>query len=290
MNFRQTMNPNSFSVNKPILPVSVVVPCFRCEQTIQRAVNSIVVQTQLPKEVILVDDASDDDTLAILMELQNRYDKSWIHVIRLKNNSGPSAARNAGWAVATQPYIAFLDADDAWHPRKLEIQFGWMQAHPQVAMTGHNCTVVRSEVQDFTLPECWHAKSVIPYRFLLFSGLTGFPTPSIILRRNLPYRFEPKKRHSEDYLFKLQIVLDGNDTWRLELPLVYLYKERYGEKGQTANLWKMEKGQLDTYRRLRAERRISWVVAIVLSVVSLLKYFRRVVLVYLRNRNKHKRL
>lgn len=271
-------------MNKTFLPISVVIPCFRCAHTIQRAINSIVSQTQLPKEVILVDDASDDNTIDVILELQNHFDKSWIHVIRLEHNGGPSVARNTGWEAATQPYIAFLDADDAWHPRKLEIQYGWMSAHPHVAMTAHNCTVVLSGNTDLTLHDSWHVTPIRAYRFLLLSGVYGFSTPSIILRRNLPYRFEPNKRHSEDYLFKLQIILDGNDVWRLELPLVYIFKQRYGEKGQTADLWKMEKGQLNTYWQLRAERRISWIEAIVLSLFSLLKYIRRVVIVYKRKR------
>ncbi|KKO20949.1 MAG: glycosyltransferase family 2 protein [Candidatus Brocadia sp.] len=277
-------------MNKPTAPISVVIPCFRCAQTIQRSVDSVAAQTHLPKEVMLVDDASDDDTLNVIMKLQNRYDKNWIRVVKLEHNGGPSVARNTGWEVATQPFIAFLDADDAWHPRKLEIQFGWMLAHPHVAMTVHNCTVVLSGMPDLTLPDTWRATPVIPYRFLLFSGRDGFSTPSIIMRRNLPYRFEPMKRHSEDYLFKLQIVLDGNETWRLELPLVFLYKARYGERGQTADLWKMEKGNLDTYWRLQAERRISWVLTIVLCAFSLLKYLRRVIVVYRRKckRNAYK--
>lgn len=281
------MNTETLPMNKPVLPISVVVPCFRCEQTIQRAIKSIAGQTQTPREVLLVDDASDDNTFPTLLKLQNQYEKGWIHVIRLEQNSGPSVARNAGWEAATQPYIAFLDADDAWHPRKLEIQYGWMQTHPHVVMTGHTCRVVR-ETPNLALSESWCALPVKPYHLLLCSGAFGFPTPSIIVRRSLAIRFEPGKRRSEDYLFKLQTVLGGHATWRLEIPLVYLYKARYGERGQSADLWKMEKGQLDTYWRLRTENHIGWSAAVSLSVISFLKYVYRMILVQLRRFKKNR--
>ena len=55
------------------VPVSVVIPCFRCETTIARAINSIAQQTRKPAEVILVDDASRDSTLEFLHDLASRY-------------------------------------------------------------------------------------------------------------------------------------------------------------------------------------------------------------------------
>jgi len=130
------------------VPVSVVIPCYCCEDTIERAVVSVMSQTALPGEVILVDDASPDHgrTLSKLQELQERFrDKTHIEIIALKNNSGPSVARNAGWGTATQPYIAFLDADDAWHTQKLEIQYEWMKEHPEIALTGHKCLWLKED-------------------------------------------------------------------------------------------------------------------------------------------------
>lgn len=129
------------------VPVSVVVPCYCCEGTIERAVDSVMKQTALPAEVLLVDDASPDQgrTLNKLRQLQGRFrDKTHIEVIALKNNGGPSVARNAGWEAATQPYIAFLDADDAWHPQKLEIQYEWMKEYSEVVLTGHGDKVYRA--------------------------------------------------------------------------------------------------------------------------------------------------
>lgn len=100
--------------------ISVVVPCYQCAKTIEQTIASIAAQTCLPSEVILVDDCSGDDTLQKLTHVKNSYPDGWIKVLSLITNSGPGAARNAGWKSATQPYISFLDADDVWLPVYIE--------------------------------------------------------------------------------------------------------------------------------------------------------------------------
>src|SRR5574340_1082572 len=115
-------------------PVSVVIPCYCCSETIGRALVSIASQTMLPQEVILVEDASPDggETLGKLRHLAGEYGETFIvKVIALKENCGAGSARNRGWEAAGQPYIAFLDADDAWHPKKIELQYSWMCEHPE---------------------------------------------------------------------------------------------------------------------------------------------------------------
>lgn len=110
-----------------IAKLSVIIPCYRCASTIERSVASIASQTMLPAEVILVDDKSNDTTIDKLRQLKDLYKNDWIKIISLPVNSGPSVARNTGWDAATQDYIAFLDADDSWHHKKIEIQYNWMK-------------------------------------------------------------------------------------------------------------------------------------------------------------------
>ena len=69
-------------------PVSVIIPCFKCAETIERAIDSIAKQTLIPHEVILVNDASPDNTIDILKKLQNIYGKEWIKIIDLKKMLG----------------------------------------------------------------------------------------------------------------------------------------------------------------------------------------------------------
>lgn len=261
-------------VNKmSIAPVSAIVPCYRCADTIERAVTSVVSQTQRPYELILVDDASGDDTLKMLQNLRDRFGTDWINVIPLPQNGGPSLARNKGWEMATQPYIAFLDADDAWHPCKIEIQHNWMKNHPNVALTGHDCIWIKSDEFSYTdLPREWKAWHISPRHLLLSNKL---PTRSVMLRRDIPLRFELTKRYSEDYLLWLQIVLSGYDAWRLELPLAYLFKAPYGEGGLSSDLLKMERGELDTYHGLHKTNLINKWVYLFFSVISIIKFLRR---------------
>ena len=116
------------------VPVSVIIPCYRCADTIKRALGSVIAQTLPPEEIILIDDFSNDDgvTLTTLNYLRQMHQKTSIKIVLLDKNSGPGSARNAGWKEASQPYLAFLDADDSWHPKKLEIQYQWMVAHGRI--------------------------------------------------------------------------------------------------------------------------------------------------------------
>lgn len=97
--------------------VSVVIPAYNRERTILRAVRSIMEQTLSPAEVILVDDASTDETVSVLGQAC-----SAVRVIRMPHRSGAQAARAAGIRAATGDWVAFLDSDDWWLPQKLEWQ------------------------------------------------------------------------------------------------------------------------------------------------------------------------
>ena len=257
-------------------PVSVIIPCYECANTIERAVVSVARQSYRPAELIMVDDASNDLTLQKLFELKKRYGEEWIKVIHLEGNSWPAVARSVGWETATEKYLAFLDADDAWHPRKIEIQYNWMAHHPDVVLTGHRCLLIRNnEVADCTLPENWRAFRVKPLCLLISNQ---FHTRSVMLLRQLPYRFNTNKRFSEDYLLWLEIVLNSNVAWYLDLPMGYFYKALFGEGGLSGSLLNVEKGELDTYWRLHRQGLLSSFSTLCLTIFSLAKHLRRVVI------------
>ena len=262
------------------VPVSVIIPCYRCEDTIERAVDSVIAQTMLPAEIWLVDDASNDDgmTRNSLEKLHYRYsDLLRFEVVFLEANGGPSVARNTAWDRSTQDLLAFLDADDVWHPRKLEIQYGWMASHPSIVLTAHAVNQF-GEKNDMHLPSTseiagyQNIRQVTPHQLLRSNCL---PTRSIMVRRELSYRFEADKRRSEDYLLWLQIAFDGYAVWRLELPLASSFKAPYGEAGLTADLWNMEKGELDTFLRLHRQGHINGALLYAASAFSLIKFVRR---------------
>lgn len=273
-----------FEADVNIALVSVVIPCYCCADTIERAVESVMAQTMLPTEVWLVEDDSGDGgrTLAKLRQIQRCYNETVnIEVIPLLMNSGPAGARNAGWDASTQPYIAFLDADDAWHPQKLEIQYCWMRDHPNVAMTGHDWLWVQSSKPNHVLETGLRAQQV-SRRKQLFSN--RFLTPTVMLCRELSYRFPEGKKRDEDGELFLSIVLDGHSAWRLELPLTYLYKAPFGESGLSGDLWEVQKAVLGTYWHQVREGRLTFKVFVLLVPWLLAKHLRRLVIATARRR------
>ena len=258
-------------------PVSVIIPCYRCANTIKRALDSIMAQTLLPEEIILVDDFSNDqnETVALLESLKNLYYKTNIKIVQLDKNSGPGSARNAGWKQASQPYLAFLDADDSWHPKKLKIQYQWMVEHPDAVLSGHQSLKLSAQQILPTLPDNFAVTRINKYS-LLFSN--RFPTRSVMLKRDVSFRFVPEKRYAEDYLLWLTIVFNGQSAWFLNGAMTYSYKDDFGESGLTGDLWKTQLGVLDTYQQIYNTGFISMVMFILVSSLSLCKYLRRLII------------
>lgn len=109
-------------------PVSVIIPTFNRALLLGRAVESVLRQTVQCSELIIVDDGSTDDTLLLLEKLSNQA-KCSVKVCS-RENRGPAAARNLAITRAKFPFVAFLDSDDHWHRRKLEIQYQSMLHNP----------------------------------------------------------------------------------------------------------------------------------------------------------------
>jgi teichuronic acid biosynthesis glycosyltransferase TuaG len=263
-----------------------VIPCYRCAGTVGRAVASVVHQTLPPAEIILVDDGSGDDTPEVLRRQTELYPSSAISVIELTKNAGPGAARNAGWEVATKPYVAFLDADDAWHPCKIEVQYNWMREHPQVAMSGHATTIGPIQTGLSTVNGPVVAHPVLPWQMLLSNR---FPARSVMLKRALPFRFEPKKIYSEDYLLWLTIILSGYETWRLESALAFSFRPEYSPGGYSGALYAQERRELSALRLLHKKGLLSMVVYWLVSALSLIKYLRRQLISLADNRRRQAR-
>ena len=257
------------------VPVSVIIPCYNCGATIERAVLSVAKQTLRPAEVVLINDASTDNTLEQLFGMQKKFGKTWIRVISLPRNQGPGAARNAGWNQSREPYLAFLDADDAWRPEKVKCQYGWMKKHPDVPVTSHRCIQITSPDSVPDLSHNFASYPLKPFRLLIWNQML---TRSVMLLRTLPFRFPEDKRFSEDYCLWLEMVLSGVNAWHLDSPLAVSYKSSYGEGGLSRDLAAMERGELDTYNRLRRKKLLPTGLTIALFGFSLIKHLRRVII------------
>lgn len=261
-------------MSEEVAPISVVMPCYCCEKTIERALESIFKQVRQPAEIILVDDASPDRTWLILCDIQRRY-PDVIKTVRLSKNLGAANARNIGWSMASQPYIAFLDSDDAWHPKKISVQFSYMNAHPEVALTGHGFITLKDGDPINWWVDTFCARSVNKSELLIGNR---FVTPSVMLRREIDLRFVAHQRYMEDHMLWLELALSGAKFKHLDIALVAIYKPLYGVGGLSANLWSMEAAELGNYWRLHRLGHLRWGQLLFFWIFSILKYIRRLII------------
>jgi glycosyltransferase involved in cell wall biosynthesis len=166
--------------------ISVIVPAYNAAPFLAEAVESVFAQDYEPLEAIIVDDGSTDTTSEQLDRFSGR-----VRILH-QGNRGPSAARNAGLAVANGPLVAFLDADDVWLPAKLRVQADRMVEEPSLAFT-----VTRFRY--FLHPGC-----AIPPAFRrehLDRDLDGWIPSALVVRREAFDRiggFDESLRVSED--------------------------------------------------------------------------------------------
>lgn len=175
--------------------VSVVIPAYNAAGTIRAALASVGAQTVAPDEVVVVDDGSSDGTAVAVTE-------SGIGARLLRQErGGPSAARNAGIAATSGDLVAFLDADDEWHPEKLERQLPLLTAAGTVAVA---TDWARSPVTAPAPPEP-HVSTVTGAALLV---LNRFQTSTVLARRD-----------ALEAVGGFDAALDGVEDWDLWLRL-----------------------------------------------------------------------
>jgi len=118
--------------------ISVIVPTYNRAQQLPRALDSILCQSCSPKEIIVVDDGSTDETSALMT---SEYPEI---VFIQQQNTGVSSARNVGIKRASGDWIAFLDSDDEWLPEKLEIQMKVLYENPEIKICHTNEIWIRN--------------------------------------------------------------------------------------------------------------------------------------------------
>ena len=119
-----------------MVQISIVIPVYNGEKTIQETINSVLAQTFTNIEVIVINDGSSDRTAEIVQEITDPR-------VSLYNypNGGPASSRNRGIEKSHGEYISFIDADDLWTKDKLASQYQALQSYPQaaVAYSGTDC-------------------------------------------------------------------------------------------------------------------------------------------------------
>jgi glycosyltransferase involved in cell wall biosynthesis len=167
--------------------VSCVVAVFNGEPYLDAALRSILDQTHRPLEVVVVDDGSTDRTAAVVAGFGHQ-----VRALR-QPNGGPASARNRGLAEAWGDLVAFLDADDLWHPEKLARQVARFRERPDLDAS-------LTLVQNFWVPELRHEEERCR-RHRIAQPAPGYLTGALLARRTVferVGRFDETWRHVHD--------------------------------------------------------------------------------------------
>jgi glycosyltransferase involved in cell wall biosynthesis len=261
-------------VENLMLPVSVIIPTHNSAETIERAINSVLAQTVLPAEIVVVDDCSTDNTVELVRTISTP-DTVVLKIVQLEANLGPSATRNAGWDVAGCEFVAFLDSDDSWHPMKLGVQTNWMINNPKIRFTGH----LTGDAQGFVPPELPPIHEFQLKHFLIRNRVS---TPTVMIRREVSSRFDPQLWFAEDYELWLRLLSGGESMVRIEIPLAQLHKADFGVSGLSSKLYPMYRGELKALSNLKSLRHLSTSTLTLVSIWMTFKFALRILRTQLR--------
>jgi glycosyltransferase involved in cell wall biosynthesis len=187
----------------PSARITALIPTYNSERYIRDTVDSVLAQTYPVHEVIVVDDGSTDRTQEVLASYGDR-----IRYIR-QANAGPPVARNTGLAHATGDWIALLDSDDLWVPKKLESQMDYIERHP-------SCGLVYTDMKTFDDAGIIEESVKITRNLKLPSGNifpemfaeTLFQTSAVLIRKSCIDAvggFDTELRMGDDYELFLRI-------------------------------------------------------------------------------------
>ncbi len=221
--------------------ISVIIPVYNGEKTIKNTIDSVLNQTFTDFELIVVNDGSQDSTLAVLNEIQNAR----IRVFSFPN-SGVSASRNRGLAEAEGEFISFLDADDLWTPDKLESQLKALEKNPQAAVA-YSWSDWIDESGQFLRAGGHITVNGKAYEKLLLRDFVESGSNPLIRRKALEEvgTFDESLAFAEDWDLWLRLAARYEYVAVPSPQILY----RISPESASFNVWKMEAGSLNVIER-----------------------------------------
>ncbi len=205
------------------LIVSVIIPAYNAGAFLAEAVSSALAQTHKEIEVLIVDDKSDDNTLALARRLEREDER--VRVLASERNAGPGESRNRALAAASGEWVALLDADDLWLPERLER----LAAHFADADAVSDDVVIDGARTLLAANGFRVAEPVLLRPADLARHGLGLLQPAV--RRAFldehAIRFDPTLRIGEDFLFQVDLLLAGA-RWRQLGEAYYVVRRRPG--------------------------------------------------------------
>ena len=255
--------------------VSVIIPFYNAADSILAALKSISAQTLLPNEIIIVDDCSSEKDHLSLEKIIDVFNADstrqvQIKLITLDENKGASFARNIAIKYASAKYLAFLDADDVWAKKKIELQYSFMESQG-LFMTGHGYIFDLKNEKIIDKP--FSHSEVKKYQFVYTNP---FFTPTVMVRRDGFKLFDESFRRVDDYKCWLENFDYGNIAL-IHNKLAGGFKHPIGAGGLTGSLSKMHSAYILVLESLFEEQVISTRFYYLAKVIEFFKYPLRII-------------
>lgn len=181
--------------------VSVIIPSFNSEKYIANTIKSVLNQSYKHIELIIVDDASKDQSVSIVKSLMNTDER--IHLIELNENNGQGYARNKGIEQAKGVYLTFIDSDDQWYSNFLEEQLNFMK------LTGAKVVFSSYKRMDESLNKdlgVFMVPNKTTYKKLLKTNYMSCLTTVIDIKSLGKIYFKDNLKMHEDYVLWLEVL------------------------------------------------------------------------------------
>ncbi|WP_195318411.1 glycosyltransferase family 2 protein [Weissella cibaria] len=269
------------------ISISVVIPAYNSAATIDRSVNSVLRQTFIPDafEIIIVDDGSKDETIKVVEEIIKKHPNWQIRLLK-KSNGGVSSARNMGIINSKHDWIMFLDSDDVWVSKKIEIQARTISENPRIDFLGGNVQPELTKIPFVGILSNLHRVKPIE---LLIKWVPQ--TSTVLVRKSILEGislYDETMRYAEDGDLYLRIAEQYNFyVQQVQLVEYGDGKRMFGDSGLSGNLKGMLLGNIVILNKAFRRNSLSVERYMAFYLWNVIKYMRRVMVVNLEKGKKN---
>lgn len=243
--------------------ISVIMPAYNAEKTVESAIDSVLKQTFADFELIVINDCSKDHTYEILQNLAEKDDR--VAVLQNERNLGVSATRNCGISQAKGEWIAFLDSDDMWREDKLEKQLAWLQNNEEAVIS----YTASSFIDEFgnLFGYVMEAEEKTTFSTLLKKNLLS--CSSVMIRADVMKSLKmPGDQMHEDYYIWLNVLKKYKYAYGLNEPLL-IY--RLSSNSKSSGRVKSAKMIFNTYHAYGYNKITAFLLMLRYSIHSIIK-------------------
>ena len=241
--------------------VSVIMPAYNADKTINTAIQSVLSQTFSDFELIVIDDCSNDRTSDII----NSYNDKRIIYTKNIQNSGASASRNIGISKARGEWIAFLDSDDFWDENKLSKQLQLHNNKPDAVLSYTASAFIDQDGKKYSY--VMPAEKMVSYKTLLKRNVLS--CSSVMIRADIIKNIKmPGDYMSEDYYTWLMVLQQIPYAYGINEPLLTY---RLSTKSKSSNRLKAARMTYETYKAVGYSKTTSFLLTLRYAVYSIRK-------------------